>query len=330
MKLVSQNIFLYAILICFNTLPVRSARILFISSTPSPSHQKPFQQVWTRLALKGHEMHVVTPNPLKNNSLPNLLQYNISEVYEWVSWQNRKFATVVKYSLEKPSFYDTFKKEFFLSRAWHALYEYTLNLKEVKKLIEAKPKLHFDAVIVEWLYPTLAAFGGFFEAPLIGICSLGAPTNMMDAAGNLLHPIINPDQNIPMKRGRLSFQHRLLSTLYSAWIRLHHQWHILPWEDTLVKQHFGKDMPYLGEIERNISLLLLNRNHISHRIMQVVPSVVEFGGFSLEKNGQTLSPVSIATIEKKTCNYDGCILFIVPTEVVYLVFIICKSSKVPI
>lgn len=281
-----KEFFVLYLCLCY----VSCAKILFVSITPSPSHQKPFQEIWKALALRGHEVHVVTPNPLVNSTIPNLKQYDISAVYSWAAEMNKKFKQRVKFSLQKPTFFDTFTKEFLVARGWHAVNEYALTLPEFSKLINAQPKLRFDSVIVEWLYPTMAALGGYYEAPLIGICSLGAATNGLDAIGNVLNPVVTPDQNVPIGRSNFSFRDRLLSIFYSIWIRIYYHWHILPMEDKTVRKYLGNNLPYLGQIERNVSLLLLNRNQISHRIMPVVPGVIEFGGLNYNRAVQTLNP----------------------------------------
>jgi glucuronosyltransferase len=43
----------------------RGARILGIFPTPSISHQLPFQTIMKALALRGHEITVISPDPLK-------------------------------------------------------------------------------------------------------------------------------------------------------------------------------------------------------------------------------------------------------------------------
>ncbi|CAG9765460.1 unnamed protein product [Ceutorhynchus assimilis] len=280
MKLLSSAVLIFLL------STVNSAKILFVSVTPSPSHQKPFQQVWMSLASAGHEMHVVTPNPT-NITKSNLIQYDISEVYRWVKQIEDNFKDNIKYSLQKPNFIETFTKEFMLARGWHALHSFAFDLPKIQKLIRNKPEI--DLVIVEWLSPTFAVFAEYFQAPLVGICSLGSPTYGLDAIGNYLNPIATPDQNIPLSRSYyLNFRDRLLSALYAFWIRVLYRFHVLPQEDSLVKKHFGQNMTYLGNIQKNISLLLLNRNQIFHPIMPTVPGIIEFGGFEYNNIKQTL------------------------------------------
>lgn len=58
------------------------ANILFVTSFPSHSHQVMFQPVWKELSLRGHNVIAITPNPLRDESLTNLTEVDISKLYE--------------------------------------------------------------------------------------------------------------------------------------------------------------------------------------------------------------------------------------------------------
>ncbi|KAK9878091.1 hypothetical protein WA026_020733 [Henosepilachna vigintioctopunctata] len=137
----------------------------------------------------------------------------------------------------------------------------------------------------------MGAFAAKFNCPLVGITSLGAPIPSLDTVGNPSHPIFSPDHNLPLKRN-LSFKERLMSALYAVYVRVHYQWVVLPREDRSVKKYFGKDMPYLGDIERNISILLLNRNPVFHRVMPLVPAVIELGSVRAHQKPQPLNEIT--------------------------------------
>ncbi|XP_050315887.1 UDP-glycosyltransferase UGT5-like isoform X2 [Anthonomus grandis grandis] len=264
------------ILLCIFTC-CYGAKILFLTCTPAPSHQKPFQAIWRELAIRGHEVHVLTPNPLRNSSLTNLHEYDLSEYYVIVS----KFSQdAQKYVLSKPTFLSAFIKDVFATNIWSGLYNRTLNHPEVERLKSANK--HFDLVIVEWLFPTLAAFGAYYQAPLIGITSLGAPTVALDTLGNPQHPLVAPDMNLPLKRD-MSFKERLLASLYAVWVRAYYRFVVLPREDINIKASLGKNMPFIGDIERNVSAILMNRNPVFHRALPLFPNIVELGGIQEEK-----------------------------------------------
>ncbi|KAK9878090.1 hypothetical protein WA026_020732 [Henosepilachna vigintioctopunctata] len=89
-----------------------------------------------------------------------------------------------------------------------------------------------------------------------------------------------------------------MSALYAVYVRVLYHWVVLPREDRSVKKYFGEDMPYLGDIERNISILLLNRNPVFHRVMPLVPAVIELGSVRAHQKPQPLNEELKAFLDK--------------------------------
>jgi len=56
---------LVCLLLLYAVCSTKAARILGIFPTPSISHQLPFQALMKALAAKGHQITVISPNPLK-------------------------------------------------------------------------------------------------------------------------------------------------------------------------------------------------------------------------------------------------------------------------
>jgi glucuronosyltransferase len=53
------------LLLLYAVCSTKAARILGIFPTPSISHQLPFQAIMKALAARGHQITVISPNPLK-------------------------------------------------------------------------------------------------------------------------------------------------------------------------------------------------------------------------------------------------------------------------
>ncbi|CAH0559279.1 unnamed protein product [Brassicogethes aeneus] len=261
------------------------ANILFFAATPSHSHQVMFQPVIKELLLRGHKVTSITPNPFKDPSLKNLTEVDLSVLYELWRKGNEAQKATKKYILQKPDFPTVFLKDSVATYIFHKLGNYVLNMPEMQTFLKEDHK--FDVVIVEWLYPTFAALAAKYNAPLIGITSLGAPIPALDTVGNPSHPVYAPDHNLPIPNN-LSFRDRLMSGLYAVYVRVYYHLIVLPREDALARTYLGKDIPYLGDIERNISLLLLNRNPVFHRVMPVVPAIVELGYTRNNKSVETM------------------------------------------
>ncbi|XP_044745237.1 UDP-glucosyltransferase 2-like [Coccinella septempunctata] len=277
-----------AFFLVLNSLrPVENANILFFAPIPSFSHQVIFQPIWKELSLRGHKVTAVAVNVLNDKTLTNLTEIDLGIMYKYKKDIPKEF---IRFMFHKPNFLGVFLKDMYLNEVLSGVHKIALEMPEVQKLIKSDVK--FDAVIVEWLFPTGAAFAAKFKCPLIGISSFGVPIPALDAIGNPAHPILAPDHTLPIVR-EMSLRERLLSTMFSAYARIYYNLVILPREDQTVKNVFGPDMPYLGKIERNVSLLLLNRNPIFHKIMPILPNVQEFGGLIDRRNEMKMNMVSI-------------------------------------
>lgn len=281
------KMFPFVLLIFLIVRPVENANILFVTSFPAVSHQSAFQPIWKELSLRGHKVTVIASHPLKDKSLTNLTEIDTSEVQKIAMKSMPK--DLVKYLFQKPTFLMTFIKDAIVTSLFSESHKRILKYEKVQQLIKGNQQ--FDIVIAEWLFPTMAAFSVRFNCPLVGITSLGAPIVALDTVGNPSHPILSPDHNLPIGR-ELSFRDRMLSTLYSIYVRVYYRYVVLPREDRTIKEVFGEHMPYIGDIERNVSAILLNRNTVFHKIMPVLPNVVELGRVRKVKMGKPLDAVS--------------------------------------
>jgi len=147
-------------------------RILVITSFPSYSHQISYRGLLLELHKQGHKIVSVTPNPIKNSSLINYTEIDLSYFYkghfegfpelESLPYNSATMANLKLSLLEV--------EQLFLWPILHVVNREVFKNPEVKKLYAADSNEHFDAVIVEQ-GPTISmnAFAYRFNAPLIGI-----------------------------------------------------------------------------------------------------------------------------------------------------------------
>lgn len=64
MRVIQKLICVFIIYFLMNNLS-ESARILCVFQMPAVSHHQVFQPIWKELSVRGHEVVVVTPLPLK-------------------------------------------------------------------------------------------------------------------------------------------------------------------------------------------------------------------------------------------------------------------------
>ncbi|XP_057664770.1 UDP-glucosyltransferase 2-like isoform X1 [Diorhabda carinulata] len=245
---------------------VDSARILCVFQMPAVSHQRVFQPIWRELSLRGHEVIVVTPKPLKDPSLVNLTEIDVggsnNELIQRHGFQffmNKQNGIHTKIPKIFNMHYD-FAEAILKNDQFIKIYNNT--------------EENFDVVIAQtYISPILYSLAAKFRAPLIGVSSMGAYIGSHFAMGNPNPPSLYSEMFLPYN-GRLTFYERLKSSLYYAFVRFYRHFVILPKSDELARRYLGNDLPYMGEIEGNMSLLLLSTNPFLSPPRSTIPTII--------------------------------------------------------
>ncbi|KAG5867461.1 hypothetical protein JTB14_029020 [Gonioctena quinquepunctata] len=206
----------------------------------------------------------MSPDILNDPSLTNLTEIDVNYSYKIMVDENITDAWAEENFLVQ----NILRIQTFVEKVTYA----ELNHPDMKKLIRNEQQ-HFDLIFVEGHYPLVYAFGYWFQAPVISISSLSPWLHCHDVMGNPTHPIY-PDMLMTADED-YGFVYRLRGFLYNIWYRALFHWYILPKEDRIARKYFGNDMPYLGDIFRNTSLLMINVNPIMGTPRANVPNVVE-------------------------------------------------------
>lgn len=135
-----------------------SARILGFTPVPSISHQIIFRAIWKELALKGHDLTVISPNILNDTSLTNLKEIDVQHTYNFIK----------AFDVQKRLSRDVFAPDKVLNyfELIRGSTEMALDDKMVQNLIKSSES--FDILIVQALHPLLFAMAARFKVPVIG------------------------------------------------------------------------------------------------------------------------------------------------------------------
>ncbi|KAF5287319.1 hypothetical protein FQR65_LT02192 [Abscondita terminalis] len=257
------------------------ARILGIVPTPSYSHQVVFQPIWRELALRGHNLIILTTDPINDPNLSNLKEIDLSFSYQlWNEKHN--FTDMVK---KAPDSLLTFIDRYVAMV--DDIVDHQLEHPQVKQIIQNTTE-HFDLLMLEYPYPSLTIFSERFRCPFIGMLSLDAHSSIYDAVGNPSHPVLNPDFSLTFG-GPLNFRQRVLSVLFQTYTRIYTHMYSFPKLDLQVKKHFGNGYSPLKEVAYKVSLLFVNVNPIFHNIRPIVPAVIQIGGGTHLKSRKPLT-----------------------------------------
>lgn len=252
-----------------------SARILGAVFTPSYSHQITYWPIWRELSQRGHEVVVLTTDPMHDPSLTNLTEIDLNSSYDVLKSHNVS-------SLLSSSKFSPVKRAALYLAALSATADHQLSHPDVRNLIQNASE-HFDLLLVEVAYPTQMAFAAHFHVPFIGLMSYDAQTRIHLVLGNPINPVLYPDPFQPFAMN-LSFKERVLNTLLFLGYWWHGRFVLYPGEDLIVRKHFGESMPKLHDIEKNISLLFINTNPAFNVPRPLGPNTISInGGLHLRK-----------------------------------------------
>lgn len=247
------------------------SKILGVFPIPSLSHQIVYRGLMLELNRRGHEVTVITPDPLGDPNLKNYREISVRDKpYEYIRNIFKNLANdrmnyeITEWTLVR-----------FLDMA-NNFCEFELSEPEVQKLIKSDEK--FDLVIVEYLsFPCMNAFSHRFNASLMGMSSLGLYPIGYDIIRATNNPAIDSFLFLPFFGPRTVLE-KVRCVFYVIWNKIVYHWWVVPKQDAIARKYFGDDIPYVGDMDGNVSLVLANTDFTTLYPRANVPNLVEFGG----------------------------------------------------
>ncbi|KAL0860417.1 hypothetical protein ABMA27_009811 [Loxostege sticticalis] len=250
-----------------------AARILAVFPVPSISHQVVFRPLTLELAKRGHEVIVITTDPIypKGKGPANFTEIDVHDL-SYEAWKENFIKSDAATSGDKS---DLQSQMFVIYKTMNKVFEMQLLTPEVQKLIHDKSQ-KFDLLIVEAAMLSAVGFTHVFKVPVIQFSSFGAIIHNLGTMGMPMHPIIF-STSVRQRVHNLSKWEKL-SEFYN-FIRLSRYWAICEEEsDQMLKKVFGPDIPKQSELRNNVDLLFLNVNPIWENNRPSPPNVIYTGG----------------------------------------------------
>ncbi|CAD0205766.1 unnamed protein product [Chrysodeixis includens] len=251
-----------------------SARILAVYPTPSISHQVVYRPITEELLKRGHEVVVVTPDPMypKGQTPANLTEIDVHDVC-----YSAFTVALTSSKMFGDSFFDQLEV---LSHAFMESMDQFFNAKEVRQILKGED--HFDLILTEHCVRVAAAFAHIYKKPLIQVSSYGALYGMYEAIGAPTHPFLYP--NIMYRRVYNLTMLEKLNVLYTNYY-LGTRMDSNVVEDELLRKYFPPDTPRALEIEKKyVDMVFFNVNPIWEGNHPVPPNVIHMGGLPQKPN----------------------------------------------
>lgn len=255
------------------------ARILALVPTPSYSHQIPYRRLWLELHERGHEIVLVTPNPILNMNSTTFKQIDIGETYK-----NVRAFDFVKLRFQKTEWLSFVEDNLF--EMADSISEHIFNHTDMKAIYAPNSNEKFDLVMIEMLaVPATYVFAHRFNAPLIGLSSLGLLAFTEHALGGLVLPSHESTWEMETHAGtNKPFWKRLQNYLkMSRFVYLGHR-DLYPRQQKLVEKYFGTDLPPMLDIQKNTSLIFVNQADAITPARPKLANMITFTSSHVEKN----------------------------------------------
>ncbi|XP_015178625.1 PREDICTED: UDP-glucuronosyltransferase 2C1-like, partial [Polistes dominula] len=255
-----------------------SARILAVFPIPSYSHQIVYNSICKHLSLRGHQVTLVTTDPINHTNLKNLTQIDISINYEQLKDTNFYEARTM-YTWQQISAIYLFEK----------IHEFSKNVFEhpdIKKIYAPDSNEKFDVILVEAIMtPAIYGFGHRFKAPLIGMYSLALTQQSHFIIGNPVLPSHPSAYELNKGIGfNLPFWKRVHNYVVTWWhMHVNCNNRMYKPQQEIAEKYLGK-IPSIKELEKNMSLLFVNQQEEISFTRPNVPNVINFGGLHISND----------------------------------------------
>ncbi|XP_046435199.1 UDP-glucosyltransferase 2-like [Neodiprion fabricii] len=270
------------------------ARILSIFPAPSISHQSVFRKLTLELNKRGHELVVVTTDPIKDSTLKNYKEIDISFLYK----EKNYIGSVVDFRGK----IDWYSRLSMLETIMSSQVTQIFSFPEFKKLYEPGSGEKFDLVLMEIFFsPAFMALAERFKAPLIGIASANLQLGVQYGIGEPILPSHPSILEMTVKGGDSWMPWQRLQNFIYSWRIIHYYRTVtLPKHKELAEKYLGIEIKDLHEMEKNISLIFVNQQKPISFVRPNVPKVVEIGGFHVSDKRKPLPKDLQKTLDEAT------------------------------
>ncbi|XP_030239676.1 UDP-glucuronosyltransferase 2B13 isoform X2 [Drosophila navojoa] len=269
-------------LLCFVVLAIcglysDAYRILFMGPFPAPSHWMWLEHFQRDLLKRGHHVTSLNNHPTKTPH-ENLTEIILNPIFDIPKHFPKENLFTMRYASD-------FQNLQMYWKIGQLTTEHALQDPQVKRLIESQDE-HYDLVILEqYFHEAFLMFGHKFKCPVVTIGTMGYADNMDHAMG-----ILTPWSFIPhlllSHTDKMSFSQRAYNSYLSLYDVVVRRWYYMPRMQRIAEKYFGSvtkgDFPNVLDLERNISLMLIN----SHRSVDLprpsMPGLINVGGAHIQ------------------------------------------------
>nr|XP_012222825.1 PREDICTED: UDP-glucuronosyltransferase 2B16-like isoform X1 [Linepithema humile] len=254
--------------------------ILLVEPIMSTSHHLWAMTLVKGLLRRGHHIHVVS---IHEANIEGQLAQNLTyAVFEGVMEQ---ITEDVDYNPAEWEQYSVLYTAYFTYNWGFLSCEMAIKTKAAEKLQEMIKNVEFDVIIQDvtlnqCLYSLWEIAKG--RPPVVGYIPFGPAPWFKDYIGDFHYPTIRPYTHAAIAKPTGIWQ-RTWNALYYVVDDLIRHYYYLPNQQRLAEQYVGHEIRPLHEIEKNISIVLINTHSSFESAIPLPPNALEIGGIHAQK-----------------------------------------------
>ncbi|XP_016953738.1 UDP-glycosyltransferase UGT5 [Drosophila biarmipes] len=259
------------------------ARILAPFFLPVKSHFMMTNAIIRELVKRGHEVTFITPLSLaKENLGPNYTEILLPHYDTWADISAMMKTTSALDLINMSTMTHMHLGQHIGIKST----DFALAQPEVQELIHAKDKIgKYDLLLVEQFYNEGALMlGHIYQIPVISIATF-AYANYFSQIFGLINPLSYVPNVFLSCTDRMTLRERLENVVISAAEDVVREVSYYPAQDAIIRKYFGKlmpEVPTVKQLERNISLILLNSYMPLTSARPMAQNMISVGGLHIQ------------------------------------------------
>lgn len=256
-----------------------SARILAVFVFPGRSHWMMIDAILNGLLDRGHHVTTIANYPLSRQHA-NYTDFRVAPIYDF--WK-KSVKVESLYDLTEISIHQMLM-DFLFSLGLETA-EYGFTRENVKEFI-LKDESHFDLILAEQFYQeAYLMFAHKYKAPIVTVGTFGFAHYMGPMMGMMNMYSHVPHEFLPLM-DKMTFPQRIYNTAVSLYEQTLRAFYYLPKQEAMAKQNFGHlpgPLPKVVDLERQVSVILLNSYYPLTAARARVPGMIQVGGLHIKE-----------------------------------------------
>ncbi|XP_053673812.1 uncharacterized protein LOC128724073 [Anopheles nili] len=254
--------------------PGECSKVLFLVPFPAPSHWLWIEHFVKELLARGHEVTAITNFPAKEPHR-NYTEILIDPPYDIPYYFPVSDIYESKYNSDLNNL-------FLYWRVGLSTTQYALENEHVQQFIE-QDDTDFDVIISEQFYQeAFLMFAHKYRAPVVTLCTLGH-ANHIDQAMGLVTPWSFVPHPVLLLTDEMTFSQRCYNFMISVADLVIRNIYYIPQQNKLAQAHFARIegpelMPSIRDLERSISVILVNSHLSTSPPRPTIPGLVNVAG----------------------------------------------------